>query len=472
VAERALDAVPIEHGRALLALAEQSVHRGIDYATVGLGWSHPQTRLAYRQAGGGSFSLPASRQRQERSRGALARIVEILAEAGRGDPAERCVSLLVAAFCEEIGAPGAAGAATFPAVAAALEGELLLPLRALQEGVESMTRTFLGAHVPREPIQDCVNELTSHVLDGTFSSWRYENPVGRRQLEGLSVAQIAKWREPSATRQGKLLVHEDAAGELGFFWATKIGGPSHGFDFEAQCLLPLLCNARHKVILVTAREEFPHNPCGRCHFRLLWQADSQPPKAVLWLESVHLDFGAGGRVPPCETAVLKHAVAKADAMGLPLSVDTYLGYELAEVVGNRGTVREVEDRLVLRPSNGVMEASDYLSNEHDWVQTEEEITQSLPRILYEPPIASAAEEGAGGLWEVIGGADKGGIIVRSGKDIDSHKSEERLSFGAVIKQEALVGERLCFIKVEGTGPDTGWVSTQLQGKDLVVRKTD
>ena len=36
-------------------------------------------------------------------------------------------------------------------------------------------------------------------------------------------------------------------GELGFFWATKIGGPSHGFDLEGQCLLPLLANARHKA---------------------------------------------------------------------------------------------------------------------------------------------------------------------------------------------------------------------------------
>lgn len=33
--------------------------------------------------------------------------------------------------------------------------------------------------------------------------------------------------------------------------ATKIGGPSHGFDYETQCILPLLCNARHKVILLS-----------------------------------------------------------------------------------------------------------------------------------------------------------------------------------------------------------------------------
>ena len=32
---------------------------------------------------------------------------------------------------------------------------------------------------------------------------------------------------------GGLVTHEDAPGELGFFWATKIGGPSHGFDYDA-----------------------------------------------------------------------------------------------------------------------------------------------------------------------------------------------------------------------------------------------
>ena len=31
-----------------------------------------------------------------------------------------------------------------------------------------------------------------------------------------------------------LTTHEDDWEELGFFWATKIGGPSHGFDIEGQ----------------------------------------------------------------------------------------------------------------------------------------------------------------------------------------------------------------------------------------------
>ena len=47
----------------------------------------------------------------------------------------------------------------------------------------------------------------------------------------------------------------------------------------------------------------------------------------------------------------------------------------------------VSDRLVLRPSNGVVEASDYLTNKHDWVQLEDEVTPPIKRAVYTPPAA-------------------------------------------------------------------------------------
>jgi len=50
-----------------------------------------------------------------------------------------------------------------------------------------------------------------------------------------------------------------------------------------------------------------------------------------------------------------------------------------------GEVCESCERLILRPSNGVLEASDYLSNRHDWVQLDEGITEPLPRAMYIPP---------------------------------------------------------------------------------------
>ena len=64
---------------------------------------------------------------------------------------------------------------------------------------------------------------------------------------------------------------------------SHVAGPArvttHGFDVEGQCLLPLLCNARHKVILVRD-PAWPHHPSGRAHFRMLWLAGATPPQPV------------------------------------------------------------------------------------------------------------------------------------------------------------------------------------------------
>jgi len=74
------------------------------------------------------------------------------------------------------------------------------------------------------------------------------------------------------------------------------------------------------------------------------------------------------------------------------------------------------------------------------------------------------------LWEVIGGGKAGGIVVRQGEDLQSEQLPERLGRGAVVSEEKLVGERLCFKKVSGDGPDKGWVSMKLKGVALLVAK--
>lgn len=76
------------------------------------------------------------------------------------------------------------------------------------------------------------------------------------------------------------------------------------------------------------------------------------------------------------------------------------------------------------------------------------------------------------LWEVVGGAGKGGIVVRQGEDVQSPMEAERLGTGALLRILASAGERLHFEKVVGAGPGTGWVSMKLKdGRDLVA-KTD
>mmetsp|Transcript_50376 Transcript_50376/g.92264 ORF Transcript_50376/g.92264 Transcript_50376/m.92264 type:complete len:570 (+) Transcript_50376:78-1787(+) len=72
------------------------------------------------------------------------------------------------------------------------------------------------------------------------------------------------------------------------------------------------------------------------------------------------------------------------------------------------------------------------------------------------------------IWRVVGGADKGGILVRAGRDLKSAAEAERLSTGAKIKELALEGDRLKYELKEGTGPSIGWVSLKLKDKELVV----
>lgn len=75
---------------------------------------------------------------------------------------------------------------------------------------------------------------------------------------------------------------------------------------------------------------------------------------------------------------------------------------------------------------------------------------------------------AGRVWEVVGGAEKGGILVREGRGLKSAEAPERLSTGAIVREWELEGDRLRYRLVTGTGPKAGWVSTKLKDKALLV----
>mmetsp|Transcript_16552 Transcript_16552/g.34592 ORF Transcript_16552/g.34592 Transcript_16552/m.34592 type:complete len:191 (+) Transcript_16552:32-604(+) len=72
------------------------------------------------------------------------------------------------------------------------------------------------------------------------------------------------------------------------------------------------------------------------------------------------------------------------------------------------------------------------------------------------------------VWQVVGGGDKGGIIVRAGKDTQSD-ALDRISTGAFVLQLELEEERLHYEKLSGTGPQQGWVGIKFKGKDLCLR---
>lgn len=71
----------------------------------------------------------------------------------------------------------------------------------------------------------------------------------------------------------------------------------------------------------------------------------------------------------------------------------------------------------------------------------------------------------------MGGVGKGGIVVRAGEDVATDMAPERLDTGTLVRELALISDRLHFEKVSGLGPATGWVSIALKdGKPLMERR--
>eukprot|EP00931_Biecheleriopsis_adriatica_P026426 TRINITY_DN16083_c0_g1_i1.p1 TRINITY_DN16083_c0_g1~~TRINITY_DN16083_c0_g1_i1.p1 ORF type:complete len:1036 (-),score=244.94 TRINITY_DN16083_c0_g1_i1:61-3168(-) len=75
----------------------------------------------------------------------------------------------------------------------------------------------------------------------------------------------------------------------------------------------------------------------------------------------------------------------------------------------------------------------------------------------------------GELWQVVGGAERGGIIVRKDCQLGSAIADGRLSHGAVIKEVEWKDGRLNYELVSGDGPTQGWVSSILRGEKLLVK---
>mmetsp|Transcript_74493 Transcript_74493/g.218367 ORF Transcript_74493/g.218367 Transcript_74493/m.218367 type:complete len:617 (-) Transcript_74493:402-2252(-) len=73
------------------------------------------------------------------------------------------------------------------------------------------------------------------------------------------------------------------------------------------------------------------------------------------------------------------------------------------------------------------------------------------------------------VWEIVGGADKGGILVKEAEALSSAPKAERLSTGALVEELELRQGRLHFKKLAGAGPAEGWISIAIPGKDLAVR---
>jgi len=74
------------------------------------------------------------------------------------------------------------------------------------------------------------------------------------------------------------------------------------------------------------------------------------------------------------------------------------------------------------------------------------------------------------LWEVVGGADKGGLLVREGRALASPEVPVRLTTGSVVEEVQIEGQRLHYELRDGAGPQRGWVTLKLPGKELLRPK--
>jgi len=72
------------------------------------------------------------------------------------------------------------------------------------------------------------------------------------------------------------------------------------------------------------------------------------------------------------------------------------------------------------------------------------------------------------IWEVVGGARDGGVLVREGPSLQSPELKLRLAAGSVVREIAEKGDRLCYQLLQGTGPAAGWISVKVRGKEILA----
>jgi hypothetical protein len=336
----------------------------------------PESRLEYRNRQFSSEVEGRSAQRREEARALMRADVEKASQSA--DPEKAIQKVLVDTFLKQIGVDPAQAKGWKPtgeAIRTAIQQELVAPLRSLNENVMRA-----AGHRPetRPELARVVEQITQHVVEGDYADWRRNNPASKKQLEVYSEDQRKAWHTPLAiASDGGLTTREETGNEL--MWVTKIGGPSHGFDRNIECLMPLLANDRTTPIIVDD-PRWPHNGAARAYLRALETPEGKP---ILYLEPRQRDFPHSDQVSSVsdsslEQALVKHAIAKADAMGVPLSLSPHLG-DIARRLG--ASYDRTWDRYVLQPSGGVFEASDTLSKDHDWPQQSKQTTSHLERLI-------------------------------------------------------------------------------------------
>lgn len=362
-----------------------------DYSMTRMGWHYGYSRADYRARAHTQepFIMYLAEQRleatQDLAQGALQSVIDAK------DPGSALQSELTKRFLAEIGVHSQKAADWKPSsqgIHKLLAHEALLPLRALNETVQDMStpRRHPGQ---AKAFDKAVTDVTRSMVEGNYKEWRTTNEASTRQLRPLHAGQRKAWlgtethKSIDAPHGGKLTTREED--DVDLLWLTKIGGPSHGFDFGGHCLMPLLCNARTRAVVVEDTQ-WPDNPAARAYLRLLEDKEGKP---VLYLEPLQRDFPHRDAFKQGDldaffiAALVDHAADKARQMGVPLSIDARWG-SITDFLELQ-TKPTPRPEMVLAASGGVIEASDTMTTLHDWVQTKDEVIRPHdPRIAYVP----------------------------------------------------------------------------------------
>lgn len=332
----------------------------LDYTKVGEnGWGI-KDRGAHQARAYGYGDKNTSAPRQDGSRQALhAAIQEALGDKAPTKALERMVT---DRFLLEVGIPKGVAQdwkPTFAAVTQALKDELFVPLRAINECLERSMVGYAYQQTDRAKGKQISADMTRAVSEGRFEEWRRSLPENVVQLQALSDPQRQIFFDSLKTQaefgSRKISTREGVGPDL--FWATKTGGPSHGFDVMTRCVMALLTNLRTKVIQVD--DASFALPAARAYLKLIDRPDGQKP--LLALEGVQFDFGYFGDKGGVKTQIFTHAAQKAKEMGLELIA---LSFDYHGVGGAMGGIKEGQRSALIHPVV-LLEASDYMGNGHD-----------------------------------------------------------------------------------------------------------
>lgn len=173
-----------------------------------------------------------------------------------------------------------------------------------------------------------------------------------------------------------------------------------------------------------------------------------------------------------------HRLTSKALMPIHLKVITKFGFPASE----KGAVFSSMAFKELNAHPPIAEKSDlvqYLLHPETQKELQANLNKKAPRGISEgrqsnPEPTEWTEEELGKVWVVVGGKDSGGIVVRKEANVSSQQFPQRLGTNATFEQLELKmkGERIKYQKIDGDGPDIGWVSVSLKGNPLVLPYLD